>query len=318
MRAAVARLPDLLSKGAAFHFGWHDGEHNLSGVRGKMIRPALVLSAARLAGGEPTDDTLRAGVAVELVHNFSLVHDDLVDEDRMRHRRPTVWAQFGSAYAVQLGDAMLALANLVLMRGAQGTTTELCAELNSAVMALCVGQVLDVEFETRPFVSTDDYLEMVTGKTAALLSASCGLGALTGSSSPAQLSALRQFGHHMGLAFQLTDDLLGIFGDPAVTGKPVGADLLRYKKTMPVVAATCSGSAAGDELREIYQRRAITRDRLEGVIELVACAGGRERTEAEAVKQYDLALRCLDEADGNADATAELRDLAALMIKRDR
>jgi geranylgeranyl diphosphate synthase type I len=260
----------------------------------------------------------RAGVAVELVHNFSLVHDDVVDEDRTRRGRATVWAQFGVPYAIFLGGAMLALANQVLAQGGETVTADLCVELNSAVVALCAGQDLDVDFEERLVVSTDDYLEMVAGKTSALLSTSCVLGALAGSASLGQVTALRRFGHHIGLAFQLVDDVLGIFGDPAVTGKPVGADLLRYKKCMPVLAAMDSGSGAGDELVELYRARAITHDTLDHAVELVARAGGRECAEAEAARQHDLALRCLDDAGGQADAAAELSALANLMINRNR
>ena len=317
MRAAVALLPDSLSIGAGFHFGWWDGDRNpVAGVQGKMVRPAFALSAARAVSGEVPDTAVRAAVAVELVHNFSLVHDDVLDADRTRRGRPTVWAQFGVPYAVLLGDAMLALASQVLTR--HRDSAELCGELNAAVIALCVGQYQDMLFEQRLHVSTSEYLEMAGGKTAALLANSCVLGAMAGGALPAEVTALGRFGHHVGLAFQLVDDVLGIFGDPAVTGKPAGADLLRYKKSMPVLAAVESGTAAGDELAELYRAKAITSDLLPHAVRLVADAGGKERTETEAKRSYELALGHLDALDEHNGGIEELRTLAAQMVDRNR
>jgi geranylgeranyl diphosphate synthase type I len=295
-----------------------EGNHTF-GAQGKMVRPALALSSARAVSGAVPDAAVGVGVAVELVHNFSLVHDDVMDADRMRRGRPTVWAQFGLPYAILLGDAMLALASQVLTQaGDEPTAVGLCAELNACVVALCAGQHLDMDFEQQLLISPDDYLEMAAGKTAALLSASCVLGAMAGEASHGQLTVLRRFGYHVGLAFQLVDDVLGIFGDTAVTGKPVGADLLRYKKSMPVLAAVGSGSAAGDELTELYRTKTITGERLSHAVELVTRAGGREWAETEAWRQFDLAVRHLGELEGHADAVDELHALADLMVHRDK
>ncbi|MFD4640184.1 polyprenyl synthetase family protein [Lentzea sp. NPDC058436] len=316
LRAAVARLPGSLRAGAGFHFGWLDAAGTeISAAPGKRVRPAFVLAAARAVGGG-SDSAVRAGVAVELVHNFSLVHDDVMDADRTRRGRPTVWAQYGVPYAILLGDAMLALANRVLTQDGLPGAAALCAELNSAVVALCLGQRLDMDFEEHLLISPDDYLEMASGKTAALLSGSCVLGAMASGAGSGRLAALRRFGHHVGLAFQLVDDVLGIFGDPKVTGKPAGADLLRYKKSMPVLAATGSGSAAGEQVAELYRTRTITHDRLGHAADLVARAGGREWTEAEARRQLRSALRCLDEA--GVDPDGELGALADLVANRNR
>lgn len=317
LRAAVAMLPEPLRLGAGFHFGWWDaGGERITAAQGKMVRPAFSLCAACAVGGQVTDAAIRVGIAVELVHNFSLVHDDVMDSDRTRRSRPTVWAEFGVPFAILLGDAMLSLANQMLTR--YGDSVGLCAELNAAVVELCAGQQQDMRFEQRLLVSPDDYLKMAAGKTAALLSTSCVLGGVVGGARRAQVTALRRFGHHVGVAFQLVDDVLGIFGDPAVTGKPVGADLLRYKKSMPVLAAMGSGTAAGEELTELYRTQTITSDRLSHAVELVARAGGRDWTEAEAARQYELALRCLDGVNEHAGTTDELRALANLVVNRDK
>jgi geranylgeranyl diphosphate synthase type I len=320
LRAAIGRLAAPLHVGAGFHFGFWDAHGNrIAAAQGKRARPTFVLAATRAFNqGRVSDAALRAGVAVELVHNFSLVHDDVIDADRLRRGRPTVWAQYGVPYAILLGDALLAMANQVLIREDDPEAAACCAELNSAVVALCVGQQQDMNFEDQAAVAPDDYLAMVAGKTAALLSSACVLGAMAGGAAPAQVDALRRFGYHVGLAFQLADDVLGIFGDPAVTGKPVGADLLRYKKSMPVLAAITAGSAAGDELAELYRTRTVTADRLAHAVRLVTEAGGREWTENEATRQYRLAVQWLDRVDSAPEALPELRALAEKMIKRNR
>lgn len=213
---------------------------------------------------------------------------------------------------------MLALASQVLVRDGDAGAGPVCAELNAAVVRLCVGQCQDMAFEERLVVSPDDYLEMAAGKTAALLSSACVLGAMVGRGTQGQIDAMRAFGHHIGLAFQLIDDVLGIFGDPAVTGKPVGADLLRYKKSMPVLAAIASGSPAAEELAEAYRNREVTEPRLPRLVGLLEDTGARERTEEEAVRQHKTALAWLDEVGGDAEAMAGLRALADLVVNRNR
>ncbi|WP_434447378.1 polyprenyl synthetase family protein [Lentzea sp. E54] len=320
LRSALSRLPAQLRLGAEFHFGFCDAEGTpTTASQGKMVRPAFAFAAARaVSGGAPTALVLRAGVAVELVHNFSLIHDDVMDQDRVRRGRPTVWAEFGVPYAILLGDAMLSLATLVLTQDGDEDAAAMGAELNAVVVDLCVGRLQDMTFEQTLRVSPEEYLDMAGGKTAALLSGSCAIGARAGGACPDQESALRRFGHHVGLAFQLVDDLLGIFGDPKVTGKPVGADLLRYKKSMPVVAAMRSNSAAADELAELYRTRSITGANLGHAVALVQRAGGKDWTQAEAVRQYELAIESLDEAGGDPQASAELHALARYMVNRSK
>ncbi|WP_329791545.1 polyprenyl synthetase family protein [Lentzea sp. DG1S-22] len=317
LRAAVDRLPGELRLGAGFHLGWWDAEGTpVSAPQGKRVRPAFVLSAARAVSGRANDEALRAAVAVELVHNFSLVHDDVMDADELRRGRTAVWARFGVPYAILLGDAMLALAGQVL--AGVGDDTRPCHLLNEVVIALCTGQHQDMAFEKSSAVSVGDYLEMVAGKTAALVACACALGALAGGAGPGEVEVLRRFGHHVGLVFQLVDDVLGIWGDPAVTGKPAGADLRRYKKSMPVLAAIGSGSEAGRLLGDMYRTRSIAdAAATERATRLLERAGGRDWTEAQAIRNHRLALACLDEL-GPGWSAGELRALADLVVSRNK
>ncbi len=210
---------------------------------GKALRPALALLSAR-AAGEPAERGVPAAVAVELVHNFSLLHDDIMDRDTERRHRPTAWTVFGTPAAILAGDALLALAQDILLEdgGPQGRWAARC--LLAAVQRLISGQSADMEFEQRRSVSMDECLTMAGDKTAALMACACSIGAIYTGAPPSLAMRLADFGSHVGLAFQLVDDLLGIWGAPEVTGKPVWSDLRTRKKTLPVVAAMAAGRPA--------------------------------------------------------------------------
>ncbi len=194
---------------------------------------------------------MAGGVAVELVHNFSLVHDDLIDGDTERRHRPTVWAVWGAASAVLSGDAMLALAQEVLL---EVPAPEAALLLARTVRELVGGQVADVAFADRDDVGVEECLAMAHGKTGTLLGASTEIGAVLAGAPAGARAALRCFGVELGLAFQLVDDLLGIWGDPAVTGKPVLADLRERKKSLPVTWSVVHGGAAGRDLADWLAR----------------------------------------------------------------
>ena len=192
---------------------------------------------------------MTAAVAVELVHNFSLLHDDIMDNDTERRHRPTAWTVFGVGAAILAGDALLALAQDMLLEDGhpQGAWAARC--LSAAVQRLIGGQGSDLAFEKREDVTLAECLDMAGDKTAALMACACSIGAVHLGAPPALAMGLAGFGAHVGLAFQLTDDLLGIWGAPEVTGKPVRADLRARKKSLPVVAALTSGTPAAGELR---------------------------------------------------------------------
>jgi geranylgeranyl diphosphate synthase type I len=220
------------------------------------------------------------GVALELVHNFSLVHDDLIDGDTERRHRPTVWAVWGAPAAILSGDAMLALAQEVLLEVPAPAAALL---LTRTVRELVGGQVADVAFADRDDVGVDECLAMAHGKTGTLLGASTEVGAVLAGAPPGARAALRTFGAELGLAFQLVDDLLGIWGEPAVTGKPVLADLRERKKSLPVTWAVVHGGDAGRDLTAWLTRPDDSDDELtlrRGAA-LVEAGGGRAWAGAE-------------------------------------
>ena len=319
LRAAVDRLPDAMRRIAGYHFGFCDPDGMpAAGYAGKAVRPALVLLCARAVGGEPRD-AVPAGVAVELVHNFSLLHDDVMDEDRARRNRLTAWAVFGAGPAVLAGDAVLAAASDVLARSAPPWAASAVRRLGEDVVALCEGQFADLAFEQRAAVSVEECLAMAAGKTGALLGGSCALGGLAGGADEGCVGLLAAFGRQLGLAFQLRDDLLGIWGDPALTGKPVGSDVMRRKKSFPVIAALASGTAAGAELAELYQRHAPLRaDEVARATDLIEQAGGRDLARDEAASQLAQALASLDAVGCASTARDELITIAHLMVDRHR
>lgn len=318
LRAAVDMLPDSMRQIAGYHFGWWDVDNcPTSADGGKAIRPALVLRCAEGAGGSPAS-AVPAAVAVELVHNFSLLHDDVMDGDLTRRHRPTAWNRFGSNAAILAGDALLTLAFDVLAGSKHSAAVEGVRMLSAAVLDLVNGQSTDLAFEKRRDVGVDECVRMSQGKTASLLGYTCAVGALFGGGSPEQVDRIRGFGEHVGLAFQHVDDLLGIWGDPIVTGKPVYSDLRNRKKSLPVVAALTSHTPAGCELAALYYREQPLSDiELIHAAELVDLAGGRAWSQNQTETLLAAALHQLQLAAFTARAASELGALARLATRRD-
>jgi len=295
LRAATDTLPDGLKLVAGYHAGWWDAAGRPTpSDGGKALRPALAVLAAAAVGGAAAD-AVPGAVAVELVHNFSLLHDDVMDGDTTRRHRATAWTVFGIGPAILAGDALLTLACDVLALNAEASRM-----LRGAVQALLAGQDTDLALERRPDPQIADCQSMAEHKTGALIAAACAIGAVLGGGTAAQIHSLHSFGARLGLAFQHVDDLLGIWGEEAVTGKPVHSDLRSRKKSLPVVAALRSGTVAGTELAALYLRP----EPLTGADLAHAAAGGE-------------ALDHLDAAAPDPLAAAELATLAALATHRD-
>lgn len=317
LRAAVGSLRPSMRRISGYHLGWWDADGQpCAGDAGKAIRPALALVSAEAVGCD-AEAAVPAAVAVELIHNFSLLHDDIMDGDVTRRHRPTAWSVFGQAPAILAGDALLALGFDVLAACGHAAVPEAGRLLNSAVQELLDGQSADLEFEERDDVRLAETLSMAEAKTAALLGGACALGALLGGGTAEQVAALSDFGRRMGLAFQFVDDLLGIWGDPAVTGKSVHSDLASRKKSLPVVAALTSGTPAGHELAALYRKEGpLSAAELARAAELVDAAGARAWARTRADSLLAQALRRLHAADLALAPTSRLHALARMATHR--
>jgi geranylgeranyl diphosphate synthase type I len=317
LRDAVGRLSPELAPVAAYHLGWRDAEGRESnGDGGKSIRPTIALLAAESLGARAAV-AIPGAVAIELVHDFSLLHDDVMDGDRERRHRPTVWAVFGPARAIVVGDALLALAGQILLevRGPQGVAA--AAELTGATAEMIRGQAEDLAFESRPDVSVEECLGMTGRKTGALLSCAGALGAILCRADRRAVDAMRGYGRHLGTAFQAVDDVLGIWGDPAVTGKPSGADLRAGKKSLPVAHGLASAAGVSEELRRALSRGEPDEDGIARMVGLLEEAASRAWTLELAERHLSLALDCLDRAGLRPDAVAALTEVATFVVGRD-
>ncbi|MFD9896060.1 family 2 encapsulin nanocompartment cargo protein polyprenyl transferase [Amycolatopsis sp. NPDC059027] len=315
LRAAVDRLPAAMRHISGYHFGWWDERGEPIHARaGKAVRPALVLLCAEAAGGEAVE-ALPAAVAVELVHNFSLLHDDVMDGDTTRRHRPTAWSVFGTSAAILAGDALLSLAMEILAPGGAAGVRA----LSTATLELLEGQSEDLEFERRAEVLPDECARMAMGKTGALIGSACALGGLAVGGRPELVERFGLFGRSLGLAFQHVDDLLGIWGDPEVTGKPVFSDLQNRKKSLPVVAALASGADGMRELACLYaQELPLSAPQLARAAELVELTGGRAWSRSQADLLLSEAMQHLAVANPSPRPGAELAALARLLTHRSR
>ncbi len=302
-----------------YHLGWAD-EH-FRPVRtsaGKRARPVLCLLVCEACGGD-WQAALPAGAAVEMIHNFSLIHDDIEDNDRTRRGRPTVWTLWGQPQAINAGDTLFALAYLALLRLSEhDVSPESVVEATQIIGQTCVqltgGQYLDMAFETRAEVSVEEYLAMVKGKTAALIACASELGALVAGVSQDQREHLRAFGHYLGMTFQMTDDILGIWGDPALTGKPVGSDIIRCKKTLPILYGLEQEPALGTLLAQ----GELSEQDVERATQLLLEAGSREYTERLAREYHDCAIAALEVTGLDTPTADVLRELAQVLLERQK
>lgn len=320
LRRAVGELEPDLARVVGYHFGWWDGDGEpLPGNGGKALRPALALLSAQAVGGD-SERAIPAATAVELVHNFSLLHDDVMDGDVERRHRATAWTVFGMPAAILAGDALLTLGVEVLRRDCDSSvTSSVIGCLDEAVQRLIAGQSADVGFERRDDVLLAECLHMAGAKTGALMRCALSIGALAVGGPAAKVSALGEFGEHIGLAFQLVDDLLGIWGSPEATGKPALADLRAKKKSVPVVAALNSGTEEGERLRKVYvSRDPVADEDLPGLAQLVEDAGGAAWTQSEADRHIELARENLDAVGAPHDVHEALWSTALFVTGRDR
>ena len=322
MQRAVA-VPDprltLHYEIMAYHLGWRDEQLRPARANaGKRVRPMLCLLTCEAVGGR-VEDALPAAVAVELLHNFSLIHDDIEDNSPTRRHRPTVWKLWGVPQAINVGDAMFTLARRALhdLRDRHPAPRVLTAFrlFDDACVALTEGQHLDMRFEERLDVSVDDYLYMIRGKTAALIATSVALGALLGGADQAVQEQYRAFGENLGLAFQIIDDILGIWGDEATTGKSAASDILSKKKTLPVLYGL-NHPQVGDALRALYAGPPFGEADVARVLALLDQAGARTYARERAAAFHRAALAALDATGVSSPPQDALRALANDLLNR--
>jgi len=299
-----------------YHMGW-TGEGAGPEAAGKRIRPLLVLLTAAACGAD-WQAALPAAAAVELVHNFSLVHDDIQDNSPKRRGRDTTWVKWGAPMAINVGDALFVISNQAIIDLKEKYAAEIvlnAAEiLHNTCLDLTRGQFLDMSYEERKDLGVEDYWLMISGKTSALLSACSQIGALLGAADEEKQEAYRSFGHYLGLAFQVQDDILGIWGDEKVTGKSAASDLVEGKNSLPVLA----GLRKKGKFAERWAQGPIKPAEVEEVARLLASEDGYGYTKEASIQMTDMAINSLREADPQGEAGEALFELTNKLLNRDQ
>ena len=299
-----------------YHMGW-TGEGAGPEATGKRIRPLLVLLCAASCGAS-WQLALPAAAAVELVHNFSLVHDDIQDNSPKRRGRDTAWVKWGAPMAINVGDALFVMSNQAIVDLKENHPAEIVVKaaevLHNTCLDLTRGQFLDMSYEERRDLSVADYWPMVSGKTAALLAACSHIGALLGGADDELQETYRSYGHYLGLAFQVQDDILGIWGDEAVTGKSTASDLVEGKNSLPVLI----GLGKKGKFAERWAQGPIQPEEVEEVARLLASEGGYGEAKEASIQMTDMASNSLREADPQGEAGEALFELTNRLLNRDQ
>jgi geranylgeranyl diphosphate synthase type I len=322
IKKVIDSCPSVLRNMLRFHMGWQDEHgHSCSRESGKFIRSNLCLLSCQVVGGD-TSQVIPAAAAVELIHNFSLIHDDIEDASYERHHRPTVWKLWGQSQAINAGDAMFTLAYLALLKlKEKGVTDEKIASstkmLSLACLQLCEGQYLDIEYEDRLDTTTEDYLDMAVRKTAALFAVSTSLGAYLGSGDSKLIDFFHVFGKELGIAYQIYDDILGIWGMEENIGKSV-SDISQRKKTLPVVyGLQNSEGEARKRLEKFYSQKSIEGEDIAEVTNILEQLGARDYAENLAEQHYQKALAYLEATGLDISRQAPLKEIASFLLNRD-
>jgi geranylgeranyl diphosphate synthase type I len=280
-------------------------------------------------GGEGASPALPAAAAIELIHNFSLVHDDIQDQDTERHHRPTAWAVWGVPQAINAGDGLWALATRAFLRAAErGVPAEIVVRahgmLNDACLTMIEGQSLDLAFEQQsgeggvPVVSADQYLDMIGRKTGALIATALAIGALIGSGDAAVAAGFHRFGVELGRVFQIQDDMLGIWGQEQLTGKSTSSDIRRRKQSYPVVYTLSQGpTSARAALAYVYALPEIDDAAVLRAVRAMEAAGARDHAAGLTAAAHDRALDILDTLPLDSAARAALREIADFLLWRE-
>ena len=306
-----------------YHMGWQDEHgHPCYEKSGKFIRPALCLLSCQAAGGNMSQ-ILPAAAALELIHEFSLIHDDIEDASYERRHRPTLWKLWGQPQAINAGDCMLTLAYLAPLRLKEKGiadkkiigSTRMLAE---TCLQLCEGQFLDITYESRLNVTIEDYLNMITKKTAILIATSTSLGAYLGTEDEKLVNYLYRFGKELGMVYQIHDDMLDIWGIEEKTGKSLRSDIAQRKKTLPVVYGLQNSKGEDrQKLLELYSQECIQGEDLSKVMRILEQLGAKEYSQNLAQQYYRRALAQLEATGLNPQNLTPLREAARLLMEHD-
>ncbi len=284
---------------------------------GKRLRPYMVIRSCQILGGKSSTAMIAAS-AVEMVHNFTLVHDDIMDNDEMRHGVPTVHKKFGMPIAILAGDVLFSKAFQIISESklSPNANTHLISRLAKACVDVCEGQLLDIKMADEKRIPTErEYITMIGKKTAALFDVSCAMGAICATNKPKDISNLSSFGRNLGIAFQITDDLIGVMGDPKVTKKPVGNDLREGKKSLPILMAI--KLAKNNEKKIIlkaFGNSKISKKDLNKAVEVIRSLGIEEKVRNQALKYAEKSEKSLIKYKGTAKI--ELTALLDFVVRR--
>jgi geranylgeranyl diphosphate synthase type I len=322
LKRVIDSCPSALCDMLRYHMGWQDEHgHSCNRESGKFVRSTLCLLSCQAVGGD-TSQILPAAASIELIHNFSLIHDDIEDVSNERHHRPTLWKLWGQSQAINAGDAMFTLAYVALLRlKERGIAAEKIAGaikmLSLACLELCDGQYSDVEYENRLDIAIKDYLDMAAKKTAALFAVSTALGAYLGNSDSKLVDFFHMFGKELGTAYQIYDDISGIWGTSEKIGKSVG-DISQRKKTLPVVyGLQNSDSTERKRLMKFYTQKSIDGEDIREVKEILDHSGARDYAENLAQQYFHKALAHLEATGLDSSRLASLKDTTNFLLKRD-
>jgi geranylgeranyl diphosphate synthase, type I len=321
LQRVLETCPSGLGDMLRYHMGWRDAEgHSCNQESGKFVRSTLCLVSCEAVNGEGWR-LIPAAAALELIHNFSLIHDDVQDASPLRHHRPAIWRLWGQSQAINAGDAMFTLAYLALLKlNENGFTDNQIATatqvLSLACLELCEGQYLDIEYENRVEITVDDYLDMASKKTAALLAVSASLGAFLGGGCDKVVNSLHLFGRELGMAYQICDDLMGIWGTEEDTGKPAD-DILHKKKTLPVVYALQNSKGKEHErLRRLYAQESIGPGDVQEIAGILERTGARDYARNLSEQCYGTSIAQLEVSGLEVTGQARLKEIACALMNR--
>lgn len=279
---------ESLKEMLAYHMGWRDDRGH-----GKRLRPLITLLCTQALGGE-IQTAMPAALAIEFLHNFTLIHDDIEDRSPMRHGRETLWMRWGEAQAINAGDALFSIAQMAMIDLAENTNPQIAIKaarrFNQTCLRLTRGQYLDIAFEDEEDITLETYFDMICGKTAALITFSAVTAGLVTGSTPDAISYLEQYGESLGLAFQIQDDALGIWGDPEVTGKSIASDLLAKKKTLPILF----GLQNCNEFRKYWSEGEVTTEHVKRMSSILINCGAQDYVREKAKQKTNVAFKALE------------------------